>query len=213
MTAWRTMALNRVELLEDLADRLAHPPTAERDRIKGELQDIAKGLTNSNASIGKRLRDAWSGDDRSRTWAKIHLLEADLEYLKRPDEAVDDARRIAVESLGLQRLKQFEAELLETGKRDAEDNKHQITGGEPGSDQDLHKLDLALGVIRDAHADAAIRHEAERQQQRGIVALSSLLLLGALATALLQWRVFPSVRWCPLPKTLRGSRVGPRWGW
>jgi hypothetical protein len=125
----------------------------------------------------------WTGDNRSHTWDEIHRFEVRLEELERLGEVVDDARHHAQSALGEDRLEEFEEALKRERWRLGLRRKH-----------------LALGVIREANAASAMRHEAEQQQQRGIVALASLLMLGAVITAFLQWRVFPTSPLIPRPE-------------
>ncbi len=205
MTSWRTMARNAVKSLEAEAERLADTHNEDRCRINDDLKEINRKLGDySKDPVRKRLLEAWTGDSRSSTWADIHLVEAKFEYLKRPDEVVDDARRLAKDSLGSERARRFERD-LRRAKGDPVGDKGLAKNVDQGTqEQDRYEWELAAGVIREVHAAAATRYEAARQQQRGVVGLSSLLLLGALTTALLQWRVFPLSPLVPPPKGAEG---------
>ena len=175
MAGWKTLALNRVELLEDDIRALKRSGVPVPDELEAELRHVRSqhGLSDK-ASMSDRVTSFWGGDERNHTWDEIHRLESTIESV-RPStkDVVASARAHAEERLSAERRKRFEDDLKD----------------EP---EDAAKRLLALSVIQEAHAASAYKHEGERQQQHGIVGLALLLLLGAVTTAILQWRVFPA---------------------
>ena len=174
MAGWKALALNRVELLEDEVRVLEQSGVTVPNDVEQELTHIRDehGLSDTAAKSDRAGSFIWS-DERNHAWDEIHRLEASIERMRpSADDVVDAARVHAEDRLTVQRRKQFEDDL--TKEHD-----------------DARRKTLALRVIQEAHEASARKHEAERQQSRGILVLATLLIFGGIATVVLQWRAFP----------------------
>lgn len=180
MTGWKTLALNRLELLEEEADALAQPVVV-KDHLRSELGRIrAQHQLGQAASRDGSLGVLVGGAEVNHTWDELHRVEARIDELKPLAAALDDARRHAIADLAPARQKKLEDDLKAHHAAD-------------------EQRALAVGVIREAHSVSAVKHEGERQQQRGIFALSLLLVVFAVAAVLLQWSAFPQYPLIPEP--------------
>lgn len=180
MAGWKTLALNRLELLEDEVEGLDQP-TAVKQVLRADLEGIRQqhrlGYDGAHdGTVASLLGD----DEVNHTWDELHRAEVRLEEHKPLAVAVEDARRHAAAELSTERRKQLEDDLRAGGSKE-------------------RTRAVALAAVREAHAASAMKHEGERQQHRGVFGLSLFLVLAAAVTVLLQWRAFPDNPLVPRP--------------
>jgi hypothetical protein len=179
MAGWATLARERADQLREEIDELtivATPPQTITD-LNWRLQQVR----HDNIDAPHHFLSSLTGDAVNESWNRLHRIEEHVAELWK------DENRIVAEAekhlhSGLPR--KVEAELQQKLDTAAQNGK---------------RKKVALDVIREVHRAVEIRHESERNTQRGIVALAAALFaMGILAVAL-QATAFSSVRLVPLP--------------
>lgn len=161
MAGWATMARTRADLLKDKLDAL--PDSPDKQRLQGRLVEVRQRRIDAGGLFG------WlTGDAVNETWSVLHQVEEGI------DELLQDTEIPRI-------LNEAEAHISEgLPKRRADKLRSALGNGGAGT------REAAVNAIRIAHRAAEERHESERNQQRGMVAIAALLFVGALVLLVLQ---------------------------
>lgn len=174
MAGWATMARTRADLLKDKLDAL--PDSPDKQRLQGRLADVRSRRIDAGNLLG------WlTGDAVNETWSVLHRVEEGIDELV-PDKEIPKI------------VNEAEAHISEgLPKRRADTLRSALGNGGAGT------REAAVNAIRIAHRAAEERHESERNQQRGMVGIAALLLVGALVLLVLQASAFETDNIIPPP--------------
>lgn len=188
MAAWRTLALQRVRLLDDEILRLEKNTTDDTklralDTLHEELTQarLHHRLDGGHESVLSRL----TGNAVNAAWAELHRIEERIDEYKDSRHLLDDARQHLRSHVSDARL---ESELTKL-----------LAGADHGN-----RRDGAQRAIHEAHQTAETRHLSEHNQQLGILAICGGLFGTAVAVFAVQLFAGDRLRIMPEPAAAAG---------
>lgn len=183
MAGWATLARERADQLKNELEELQAAGIAV-DGLNERLAD----LRSRRIDAKQRMVDRFTGDAVNESWSELHRIE------ERIDELTPDVAEVVT------RAEQHVQE--ELPRRRADDLKAALRMG-----QGPKVRVSAVAAIHEAHRAAESRHESERNQQRGIVAIAAALFVAALILLLLQATALGRNSLVPLPSD--GATIRP----